>query len=158
MAPAGCGIDCGQKYRKMAAKNAENPFHAIRNQARSKHEIRNLKAEEQRLYGDMSALTHGWDKRDWEYEHFDPQMEALVEMLKPREAGGKVDWEKELGRYWKGEVTKVGQDRVVGELPPSDPTTNPIPNQGASSPTENPNAKAEDRLEHFEPTLGREGS
>lgn len=84
----------------------------------------------------LAILIHGWDKTDWQYENFDPQTKALVEVLRPRKKGGKVDWEEELARHWKAE-----EEAVVAELPAPGATANPILNGGGSSPAGNPRQK-----------------
>jgi hypothetical protein len=84
-------------------KNDKNPFYKLFQEAKTL-ELKDIERRGKNLYADMSAEIHGYDKRDFDYEHFDSATRAITRVLRPKlepvdEDNKDVVWKEEIKKY-----------------------------------------------------------
>jgi hypothetical protein len=89
--------------RKDAETNDKNPFYEVFKEAKG-FEIEDIKRKGKALYSDMSLEIHGYEKKDFDYGHFDSATRRVTRVLRPKaELVDKdnidVDWKEEIKKY-----------------------------------------------------------
>ena len=86
-----------------ASRNVENPFHDLWTQSTGSHARDNIRDKGRSLFADMSGEIHGYDRRQFDYEHFDASARKVAMILhenpKVDEKTEDVAWEKEIRKY-----------------------------------------------------------
>lgn len=85
-----------------AATDSKNPFHKLWMNAKGDYARNNYRDKGRDLFADMSGEIHGYDKRDFDYEHFDSSARNIANVLRPEIIDGKtgeVDWKDEIKKY-----------------------------------------------------------
>lgn len=99
----------GPKWQKLwaviwadAGTNLSNPFHKLWTDAKGQYARNDYQLKGRALFGDMSNEIHGYDRRDFDYEHFDPSTRGIANVLRPEtvdDRTGEVDWKREIRKY-----------------------------------------------------------
>jgi len=87
---------------KDAATNPRNPFHELWKSATGQYAKREYETKGADLFREMSGEIHGYDKRDFDYEHFDTFTRGIANVLRPKSVNqntGEVNWKSEVNKY-----------------------------------------------------------
>jgi hypothetical protein len=91
--------------------------------------IEDIKRKGEHLYSDTSAEFHGYDKTDFDYEHFDKATRVITSILRPTadQITNKVEWEVEIERYPCFQEPSRADARDATSEPPAEPESDEAP-------------------------------